>query len=209
MVTALCWMTRPWLTKVSIGDWQPLAGLKDGGIAMAGGLLLFVIPVNIRKREFVMNWDTAKGLPWGILLLFGGGLTLAAAVKANGVAEFIGAQATYLSGVNMIAVVLAVTTVVIFMTELTSNTATTATLVPVLAALAPGLDVHPYMLIFPAALAASCAFMMPVATPPNAIVFGSGRVTIPQMCRAGLWLNLIGIALVTLASMLIMRAVLM
>jgi len=120
-------------------------------------------------------WETARHLPWGILLLFGGGLSLAAAVKANGVAEFIGGQATVLVGTPDWLIVLAITALVIFLTELTNNTSTTATLLPILAGLAPVLDIHPYLLAFAATLAASCAFMMPVATPPNAIVFGSGR----------------------------------
>jgi sodium-dependent dicarboxylate transporter 2/3/5 len=196
MLTALCWIFRPLLARV-------IEGLDDSGIAIIGGLLLFVIPVERRERTFAMNWETARRLPWGILILFGGGLSLAAAVKANGVAEFIGHTTTTLAGggaVPSIVLVLAVTVVVIFLTELTSNTATTATLVPILAALAPGLGVHPFVLIFPAAIAASCAFMMPVATPPNAIVFGSGYLTIPQMCRAGIWLNLIGVGLVTILA---------
>ena len=207
-ITALLWITRPMLAE---GIESPggeagyvipplLPGLSDAGIVIVAALALFVIPVDRRSRTFVMNWDTARKLPWGILILFGGGLSLAAAVKANGVAEFIGTQATAFGAserVPSIVLVLAVTTLVIFLTELTSNTATTATLVPILAALAPGLGLHPYLLIFPAAIAASCAFMMPVATPPNAIVFGSGYITIPQMCKAGLWLNLISILLIT------------
>lgn len=144
-----------------------------------------------------MDWETAERLPWGVLILFGGGLSLAAAVQANGVAEFLGAQASVLQGMPMVVLVLCVTTGVIFLTELTSNTATTATLVPILAGLAGGLAVPPEALIIPATLAASCAFMLPVGTPPNAIVFASGYVTIPQMARAGVWLNLIGIVLIT------------
>jgi sodium-dependent dicarboxylate transporter 2/3/5 len=200
--TALCWMVRPILAE-GLGTAPryvipPLVpGVSDTGIVIVAAMLLFVIPVNPRRRTFVMDWETARKLPWGILILFGGGLSLAAAVKANGVAEFIGNQATIFTGVPPIVLVLVVTAAVIFLTELTSNTATTATLVPILAALAPGLGLHPYLLIFPAAMAASCAFMMPVATPPNAIVFGSGYITIPQMCKAGLWLNLIGILLIT------------
>ena len=116
-------------------------------------------------------------------------------------AEFIGNRALGFGGaVPAIVLVLSVTATVIFLTELTSNTATTATLVPILAALAPGLGVSPDLLIFPAAIAASCAFMLPVATPPNAIVFGSGYLSIPQMCRVGLWLNLIGIVLITILA---------
>jgi sodium-dependent dicarboxylate transporter 2/3/5 len=190
MATALAWITRPILA-----PWMP--GLNDTVIVMVAAVLLFLIPVNVRRREFVMNWQTAQRAPWGILILFGGGLSLAAAIRRNGVAELIGNQVSALGDVHPVLLVLAVTALVIFLTELTSNTATTATLVPILAALAPGLGVHPYLLIFPAAIAASCAFMMPVATPPNAIVFGSGYISIPQMCKAGLWLNLIGIGLIT------------
>lgn len=193
--TATLWITRPLLV-----EWAPLAGLSDAGIAMGAALVLFVIPMPRSAgapRAFAMDWATAARLPWGILILFGGGLSLAAAVQANDVAPFFGAQASALAGFPSIVLVLAVTTGVIFLTELTSNTATTATLVPVLAGLSTGLAVPPEMLIVPATIAASCAFMMPVATPPNAIVFGSGHVTIPEMASAGFWLNLVGIALIT------------
>jgi sodium-dependent dicarboxylate transporter 2/3/5 len=226
--TAGLWVTRPLLAAISVGSgddlWHPLGGLSDAGIVIIAAIALFVIPVSsapLPKPEpnrkgkwrtavsdqifrrlgtitFTMNWETAMKLPWGILILFGGGLSLAAAVQANGVAEFFGAQAVWLKGVPPILLVLAVSAGVIFLTELTSNTATTATLVPVLAGLAPGVGVTPELLIFPATIAASCAFMMPVATPPNAIVFGSGYITVEQMAKAGFWLNLIGIALVTL-----------
>ena len=205
VMTALCWIFRPLLSRlaipVGVHTAHPLAGLSDAGIAMTGALVLFVIPVDWKKLEFVMDWPAANQLPWGILLLFGGGLSLAAAVKANGVAEFIGSQAHLVAGMPSWVVVVAVTTIVIFLTELTSNSATTATLLPVLAALAPALTLHPFQLIFPATLAASCAFMMPVATPPNAIVFGSGEIRISHMLRAGIWLNIIGIALISILTM--------
>jgi sodium-dependent dicarboxylate transporter 2/3/5 len=201
LCTAALWITRPVLGALELGGARPFAGLSDAGIAILAALTLFVIPAPPARgsvsRTFVMTWDTAVKLPWGILILFGGGLSLAAAVQANGVAEFIGAQATVLADYPVIVLVVAVTTGVIFLTELTSNTATTATLVPVLAGVASGLAVAPEMLVIPAAVAASCAFMMPVATPPNAIVFGAGYVTIPQMAWAGLWLNLIGVVLIT------------
>ncbi len=209
--TALLWITRPLLVQITLGEgdgaWQPLSGLSDAGIAILAAMALFVIPAEASRADgphqrvpaltFTMNWRTAAKLPWGILILFGGGLSLAAAVKANEVAEFLGAQAIALRGFPTIVLVLAVTVGVIFLTELTSNTATTATLVPILAGLALGLGVRPEMLIIPATIAASCAFMLPVATPPNAIVFGSGYVTIPQMARAGFWLNIVGVVLVT------------
>jgi sodium-dependent dicarboxylate transporter 2/3/5 len=225
--TAVLWTTRPLLAGITVGSgddaWRPFAGLSDAGIVIIAAIALFVIPVSSApppkpktdaKRRwhhpvsdqifrrlgtitFTMNWETAMKLPWGILILFGGGLSLAAAVQANAVAEFFGAQAAVLKGVPPLVLVLAVTAGVIFLTELTSNTATTATLIPVLAGLAPGVGVSPEMLILPATIAASCAFMIPVATPPNAIVFASGHITVEQMAKAGLWLNLIGIALVT------------
>lgn len=214
VLTALAWMIRPILAG-GIGEGPDrllpalVPGLSDTGIAMAAALLLFVIPVDARTRTFVLDWETARRVPWGILVLFGGGLSLAEAVNANGVAEFIGSRVSGLGqDIPPLAVVIVVVAMIIFLTELTSNTATTATLVPVLAALAPGLGVHPYLLIVPAAIAASCAFMLPVGTPPNAIVFGSGHLTIPQMCKAGIWLNAIAIGLITALAFLVVRPVL-
>jgi solute carrier family 13 (sodium-dependent dicarboxylate transporter), member 2/3/5 len=172
---------------------------------MTAALLLFMLPTHIGHREFTMDWRTAERLPWGILLLFGGGLSLASAIEANGVAEFIGSQSGSFGRLPPWLLVLIVSAGVIFLTELTSNAATTASLVPVLAALAPGLGVHPFLLIIPATLAASCAFMLPVATPPNAIVFGSGVITMPQMIRAGFALNLLGVVIVTICTMLFTR----
>jgi sodium-dependent dicarboxylate transporter 2/3/5 len=186
-------------------DFYPLANLTDTGIVMTTAIALFVIPVDIRRRQFVMDWQSAKDLPWGVLVLFGGGLSLASACEVNGVAEFLGSLSRYISGLSTPVLILCVTAAVIFLTELTSNTATTATLLPILAALAPGLGVHPYLLIIPAALAASCAFMLPVATPPNAIVFASGRLRVAQMARAGFWCNLVGVLLVTAFSLVVIR----
>ncbi len=197
LLTATCWITRPLLTAWEIGGFRPLSGLTDTGIAMLAALSLFVIPVDFEKRVFAMDWETAVELPWGLLLLFGGGLSLAAAVKTTGVGEFIGSQVGALGYLPPLLLVLLVTTLIILLTELTSNTATTATFLPILASLAIGLELPPLLLLVPAALAASCAFMLPVATPPNAIVFGSGRISIPQMCKAGIWLNAIGILLIT------------
>ncbi len=195
--TAIAWISRPYLSSIQMGGLQPFAGLSDSVIAMTAALALFIIPVDIKRRVFVVDWKTAAGIPWGLLLLFGGGLSLAAAIRVNGVGEFIGNQVGILAGFPPILLVLFVTTMVIFLTELTSNIATTATLIPILASLAPALDFHPFLLIIPATMAASCAFMLPVATPPNAIVFGSGHVTIQQMMRAGLWLNIAGIVIIT------------
>ena len=208
LLAAVSWITRPLLVRVQIGDMNPLAGLSDPVIAMVAALVLFVVPVDVKRRIFVMNWETALKIPWGILLLFGGGLSLAAAIRVNGVGEYIGHQLAILSGIPTLLLVMAVIALVIFLTELTSNTATTATFIPILAALAPVFDLHPFMLIVPAAIAASCAFMLPVATPPNAIVFGSGHVTIQQMIRAGFWLNLAGVVLITMLAYTVMMRML-
>jgi len=191
--TALAWITRPLLVAWTIGGVRPLARLTDTGIAMIAAIALFATPVDLGRRKFTMDWATAEKLPWGVLILFGGGLSLAAAVERHQVAEFLGAQAHAFASWPALLVLVLVTTAVIFLTELTSNTATAATLVPILAALAPGLGIPVLRLVIPATLAASCAFMLPVATPPNAIVFGSGRVTLRQMARAGIWLNLLAI----------------
>ncbi len=175
--SAACgWIFRPLLAKVAVAGTHPLGGLTDPGIAVAAALLLFVIPVDARRRMFTMDWETAQKLPWGLLLLFGGGLSLASAVKITGVGEWIGHGVGAFAGMPPIVLVILVTTLMIFLTELTSNTASTATLVPILGALAPGLGLPVFLLVVPATVAASCAFMLPVATPPNAIVFGSGRV---------------------------------
>ncbi len=202
------WILRPLLAKIPIGGGHPFAGLTDPGVAIGAALLLFVIPVDVRRRIFVMDWETAARLPWGLLVLFGGGLSLAAAVKATGVGEWLGHTVGGLAGMPPIVLVVLITAMMIFLTELTSNTASTATLIPILAALAPGLDLPVFLLIVPAAIAASCAFMLPVATPPNAIVFGSGKVTIPEMCRAGIWLNLVGIVLITALAYLVIIPIL-
>ncbi len=197
LFAAVFWIARPVLVEITLAGYQPFGGVTDAGIAIVAALCLFAIPVDIRRREFVMDWETAVRLPWGVLVLFGGGLSLAAAVDNNGVSEFLGSLSSQLTGLPAVAIILLVVAMLIFLTELTSNTATTATLIPVLAAVAPGLGLDPLVLIVPAGIAASCAFMLPVATPPNAIVFGTGLVRIPEMSRAGIWLNLIGIVLIT------------
>jgi solute carrier family 13 (sodium-dependent dicarboxylate transporter), member 2/3/5 len=199
-LAASAWVLRPLLEDVTVLGGAPFAGLTDAGIAVIAGVALFVIPVDVAEREFVLDWDTAAQLPWGILVLFGGGLSLAAAIEANAVAEYLGAQATVLDGLPPVVLVAVIAAGVVFLTELTSNTATAAALVPILAAVAPGLDLHPLALAIPAAVAASLAFMLPVATPPNAIVFGSGLLTIPEMMRVGLRLNVAAVVIITVAT---------
>ncbi len=203
VLTALAWILRPLLNR-----WPPLGGLDDTGIAVSAALLLFLIPVDARARTFTMDWSTAVRLPWGILLLFGGGLSLAAAVRANGVAEYLGAQVGGLSGLPPLVILAALVLFVIFLTELTSNTATTAALLPIVAAIAPTLGLQPLLAMTAVAVSASCAFMLPVATPPNAIVYGSGHVPGEAMARAGFWLNLMATAAVTVMSVLLVERIL-
>jgi len=148
-----------------------------------------------------MRWEQAEKLPWAILLLFGGGLTLAGAVSDTGLAAWIGNALNAFGQLPLALLVMLIAAMIIFLTELTSNTATTATFLPVVGAIAVESGIDPIVLTIPVTLAASCAFMLPVATPPNAIVFGSGMLTIPKMARAGLALNLIGIALVSLVAL--------
>ena len=179
---------------------EGVPGLSDTSIAMGGALLLFLLPVDWRRMEFVLDWRDASELPWGVLILFGGGLSLAAAVQTTGLAEYIGTLLTGLDGWPTLAVVAVVALVILLLTEMTSNTATAAAFLPIVAALALSLGESPLVLAVPAALAASCAFALPVATPPNAIVFGSDLVTLPQMARAGVWLNAEFLLLVTAAA---------
>ncbi len=195
---AITWVSRPYLNK-----WGPLEGLTDPGVAMAAGVLLFLIPSGAQGSPRLMNWETAERLPWNILLLFGGGLTLAGAVSESGLASWLGSNLTGIAELPLGLLVAAVATLIIFLTELTSNLATTATFLPVMAELASRGGFEAITLTAPVAMAASCAFMLPVATPPNAIVFGSGMVSIPQMVKAGVLLNLVGIVVVALASALL------
>jgi solute carrier family 13 (sodium-dependent dicarboxylate transporter), member 2/3/5 len=175
----------------------PLGELNDTAIAIAAGISLFILPGRGR-REMVLNWkDAEDGLPWGVLLLFGGGLSLAGAVAASGLDEWFGEQVIGLGALPIILLIAAVAAIVLFLTEVTSNTATAATFIPVLGGVAVGIGADPMTLLIPAAFAATLAFMLPVGTPPNAIVFGTGAVTIAQMARGGVVLNIIGIVLIT------------
>lgn len=194
-LTAAAWISRPAFE-------EAVPGLSDAGIAIAGALLLFLVPVS-RDGRSALGWEQAENMPWGVLVLFGGGLSLAHAIQDTGLAEWLGATMSGMNAWPLWLVALVVTTVVVFLTELTSNTATAAAFLPVVGSLAVGIGADPRFLAVPTALAASCAFMMPVATPPNAIVYGSGKITIPQMVRAGLVLNVVMIALILAAVFLL------
>ena len=208
-ITAAAWMTRPLLVKIQLpGGVRPLAGLSDPGIAITAAIVMFCLPVDFKKGVFVLTWEQARKLPWGVLVLFGGGLSLAAAIQFSGAAEFIGRAVSGLHNTPLWVMILLVSTTSVFITQLTSNISCTATLLPIFAAVAVGFGINPLLLVVPTAIAASLAFMMPVSTPPNAIVFASGEITIPQMCKAGLWLNIVGIALVLLLMYLVIIPVL-
>lgn len=191
--TALLWIFRQFLMEI-------LPGLSDAGIAISAGVVLFLIPSGEKDGEKLLIWKDLKELPWGILILFGGGLSLAMAITTSGLAESIGEAVSGLNILPLLLLILAVILIIIFLTEITSNTATAAAFLPILAPSAIGIGQDPMFFLLPAAIAASCAFMLPVATPPNAIIYGSGKINIPQMAKAGVWLNLIISLLLTLAS---------
>ena len=207
VLTALAWVLRSektigGLTIPGLQTWSP--NLGDSTIAMIAATVLFILPVDWKKGEFALDWKTAQRIPWDVLVLFGGGLSLARAMAQSGLAAWIGGVVTSFQSIPTLLIIASVAALVIFLTELTSNTATTSMAMPVMAGAAVGLAMEPLLLMATAALAASMAFMLPVATPPNAIVFGSGYITIPQMSRAGLVLNLFAIVLITgLGSILI------
>ena len=188
--TALLWIFRAYLQNF-------IPKLDDTIIAMIAGITLFLLPVKNRSRK-IINWEEAVKMPWGIILLFGGGMALAAGFQSSGLAKWLGSQITLLQGVHLFLLVIFIIAAVNFLTEITSNLATTAMLLPVLAPMAFSLGVHPYILMVAATVAASCAFMLPVATPPNAVVFGSGYLRIPDMVSKGIWMNLLSIILLSL-----------
>lgn len=192
------WMFRPLLVQWTVGGVQPLAGLTDPGVAVLAALALFVLPAQRDeqgRRRAVMDWDTAKNLPFGLLILFGGGLSLAGAIERNGLGDFLGAQLTALDGLPMWAFVAVAVVGVMFVGELISNTAAAVIFIPICAAAALGLCWDPLTLLIPVVWAANCSFMLPVATPPNAIVYGSGWIDAGEMARMGFWLNIAGIGL--------------
>lgn len=182
--TAAGWIFQPLLVRV-----VPM--ISDTTIAIAGAIALFVIPVDARAGKFVLDWGAARDLPWDVLLLFGGGLSLAGQIEKHGVSRYLGELCHGLGGLPIVAVIAVVCLGILFLTELTSNTATAATFLPITGAVAVSLGANPLLFLAPAALAANCSYMMPVGTPPNAIVFASGRLTLPQMAKAGLWINLL------------------
>lgn len=198
--TAVMWMIRLPLKGVMIEGWQPFSGLTDAGIAITAALILFVIPMDRRCERFAMDWDCASQAPWGIFLLFGGGLSLASSIESSGLSRYLGSM---FSGLQLVPIWLAVAlviSVIVFLTEITSNTATVTTAVPILVLVAGAIGLDAPVLVLPAALAGSFAFMLPTATAPNAIVYGTGQIKISDMIQAGFWLNCLSIVVLTLLA---------
>lgn len=190
---ALAWISRSFLLE------KLNPNIDDTIIALLAALVLFIIPSKNKPGDRLLDWNTALKLPWGILLLFGGGLAIAEGFVESGLSAWMGEQLIGLQGVHMLMVLIIVSSLVIFLTEVTSNTATASMMFPIMAALAVALDIHPYAVMIVAAVSASCAFMLPVATPPNAVVFGSGYLRIPDMAKSGFLLNILGVFLVSIA----------
>jgi len=195
-----------WMFRKPVTGYFGITGVSDAGIVVTMAVLLFILPSGDKKDPRLMAWEDVVRLPWGVLVLFGGGLSLAAAVSDTGLALWLGQQLAPLNAWGTAVLVVAAVALVIFLTELTSNLATTATLLPVMAAIAVQAGVPPIVLTVPITIAASCAFMLPVATPPNAIVFSTGAISIPQMVKAGVFLNLIGIVIVSIIALTVAPA---
>ncbi|MDP3910722.1 MAG: SLC13 family permease [Gemmatimonadales bacterium] len=205
VLAALAWIFREPKT---IGDFtlpglvNVIPGLSDAGIAIGAALVLFLAPIATRERQFTLDWESAERIPWGVLVLFGGGLALAEAFTASGLAAWIGQQLEGLRGAPPVLVLGAVALLFVLLTELTSNTATAAMAMPIMAALAPAVGMAPITLMATAALAAALGFMLPVGTPPNALAYGTGAVTSGEMAKAGVWMDVASAIVITVAVLL-------
>lgn len=195
---AFLWVTRSFI-------WEDLLpGISDGVIGIMGAIVLFTLPSRGTREKRILRWEDSTRIPWGILLLFGGGLAIAAGFVDSGLSTWIGEQLRTLDGVNIFLVIVISTALVLFLTEITSNAATATMILPVMAAFALALGIHPYALMVPCAMAANCAFMLPVGTPPNAIMFGTGKITIMDMVRTGFWINMLALVFIIGAVFLIL-----
>ena len=194
LIAASLWIGRPYLKYHEM-----LSGLTDAGIAILAAIILFILPSD-NKKSNLLEWDETKKLPWGLLLLFGGGLSLASSISSSGLGQWLGTSFSLLVELKPWLIILLITTFIVFLTELTSNTATTSTFLPIATSIAVAISVAPISIAIPLVMASSLAFMLPVATPPNAIVYGSGKITITNMIKAGFILNLIGILIISLVS---------
>ncbi|WP_054706589.1 SLC13 family permease [Bacillus sp. JCM 19041] len=194
---AFMWISREFFWAGEDALIMQLPGISDGMIAIMATMLLFLIPGKAGAR--ILDWADSKDIPWGVLLLFGGGLAIAAGFQSSGLSNWLGDQLTILDGLHMLFVIGGATLLIMMLTEITSNTATATMILPVLAALAVAINIHPLAIMIPCAMAANCAFMLPVGTPPNAIIFGTGKLKIIEMVRAGFWINVFATALIVLA----------
>lgn len=206
IITASLWISRKWISS-ALENIIPSGALNDSTIAISAAIILFIIPSNRPNRDRLINWDVAQSIPWGALILIGGGLSLATVINSSGLAAWIGSLSSNLSGISIIFIVLISIASIIILTELTSNTATASTFIPIFGATALGLGQDPLLLIIPATLGASCAFMMPVATPPNTIAYASGYLKISDMIKAGVWLNIISLIVIGIIIALILGPV--
>lgn len=198
LLTALLWVFRPLVEYLA-------AGISDSSIAVFGAVLLFIIPS--RDGTSIIEWKDAKKISWGILILFGGGLSLAQGIKKSGLAEWIAANILNMGEIPILLLIIILTTAIIFLTEITSNTATAAAFLPIIASIATIMGINSLHLVIPSTVAASCAFMLPVATPPNAIIFSSSEISIKNMAQAGIFMNLIFIAIIVFLSFTLGRIV--
>ncbi|MFL1673704.1 SLC13 family permease [Paenibacillus dendritiformis] len=198
VLAAFMWITREFLW-VDGGLFISIPGISDGMIAIMAAALLFIIPAKAESSSRILNWSDSKDIPWGVLLLFGGGLAIAAGFRSSGLSDWMGEQLTMLDGFHLIVIISCATLLIMMMTEITSNTATATMILPVVAALAIALGIHPFALMIPCAMAANCAFMLPVGTPPNAIIFGTGKLKIIDMVRAGFSVNVFATLIIILA----------
>ncbi|MFK5856781.1 MAG: SLC13 family permease [Bacteroidota bacterium] len=203
---ALLWLTRAglYIGSVEIPGWSSLFSspeyINDGTVAIALSIILFIIPTKNGAGKRIMDWATASKIPWNIVLLFGGGFALASAFKESGLSIWVGEQLSDIGNLHPIMIIIVISLTMTFLTELTSNTATTEMLLPVLAGLSVSTGINPLLLMLPATISASMAFMLPVATPPNAIVFGSNKITVMEMARTGIVLNLVGVIVISLVT---------
>lgn len=213
ILLALLWIFRPGFkfNNFSIPGWATLFKhskyINDGTVAILISVVLFIIPSKSNGTKRIMDWKTANKLPWNIVILFGGGFALAMGFEKSGLSLWLANQLTKGFDVNPLFYVLIIVTLMTFLTELTSNTASTQMLLPIFASMAVGLKINPMLFLIPVTLAASFAFMLPTATPPNAIVFGTNRVSISNMIRTGFVLNIIGILIITLITYLLLSIV--
>jgi len=196
-----------WITRVYVNDLVPFIKLSDAGISMLAAFALFTIPFKFNTGEFILEWKDTVKLPWGILILFGGGLALASGLSGTGVIDFIGELVSSNKALSAFVVGAILIAVMLFMTELMSNVALVAIFAPVVAGIALGLDQKIVYMLIPVAMASSCAFMLPMATPPNAIVFASGYIKVHEMVKAGIWLNLISILILIVFMALVIPRV--